>query len=219
MKLKGVWVLSLASALIVAWFARQYPMLDMVAGKVVQKYQGMTCEQLWQQKSQPKSADEQRVIGLLKSDPQMRTAFVNQVAARIVQQDVRVRDEVPDVMGPADSETRPLEIGMPFTNGFERAVVSAAVTVSLGVAMVLSGSAQAGGVLGYELGTADLGLASAGYGARAQDASTVFTNPAGMTRLTETNSWARGSCCGVTPNSRSVPAPCLDSAPTTAVTP
>ncbi|MBK9116036.1 MAG: hypothetical protein IPM22_10445 [Betaproteobacteria bacterium] len=62
----------------------QYPVLDMVAGKVVQKYQGMTCEQLWQQKSQPKSAEEQRVIGLLKSDPQMRTAFVNKVAAPIV---------------------------------------------------------------------------------------------------------------------------------------
>lgn len=62
----------------------QYPVLDMVAGKVVQKYQGMTCEQLWQQKGQPKSAEEQRVIGMLKNDPQMRTAFINQVAAPIV---------------------------------------------------------------------------------------------------------------------------------------
>ena len=41
----------------------------------------------------------------------------------------------------------------------------------------------AGGLFGYEVGTADVGLASAGYGARAQDASTVLTNPAGMTRL------------------------------------
>ena len=41
----------------------------------------------------------------------------------------------------------------------------------------------AGGLLLYEVGTADVGLASAGYTARAQDASTVFTNPAGMTRL------------------------------------
>ncbi len=62
----------------------QYPILDMVAGRVVQKYQGMTCEQLWQQKGQPKSAEEQRVVGMLKSDPQMRTAFVNKVAAPIV---------------------------------------------------------------------------------------------------------------------------------------
>jgi long-chain fatty acid transport protein len=45
------------------------------------------------------------------------------------------------------------------------------------------GGARAGGVILYEIGTADVGLASAGYTARAQDASTVFTNPAGMTRL------------------------------------
>jgi long-chain fatty acid transport protein len=43
--------------------------------------------------------------------------------------------------------------------------------------------AGAGGLILYEVGTADVGLASAGYTARAQDASTVFTNPAGMTRL------------------------------------
>ncbi|HUK87763.1 MAG TPA: outer membrane protein transport protein [Terriglobales bacterium] len=43
--------------------------------------------------------------------------------------------------------------------------------------------ARAGGILLYEVGTSDVGLASAGYGARAQDASTVLTNPAGMTRL------------------------------------
>lgn len=41
----------------------------------------------------------------------------------------------------------------------------------------------AGGLMFYEVGTADVGLASAGYGARAEDASTVLTNPAGMTRL------------------------------------
>jgi long-chain fatty acid transport protein len=44
-------------------------------------------------------------------------------------------------------------------------------------------AANAGGLSLYEIGTADVGLASAGYTARAQDASTAFTNPAGMTRL------------------------------------
>lgn len=57
------------------------------------------------------------------------------------------------------------------------------LATSLVFAGMLSGTAIAGGLLGYELGTADMGLASAGFGARAQDASTVFTNPAGMTRL------------------------------------
>ena len=62
----------------------QFPIMDRVADKVVQKYQGMTCEQLWQQKGQPKSEEEQRVIGFLKSDPQMRQAFFNKVSAPIV---------------------------------------------------------------------------------------------------------------------------------------
>ena len=44
-------------------------------------------------------------------------------------------------------------------------------------------SACAGGLYLYEIGTPDVGLAAAGYAARAQDPSTVFTNPAGMTRL------------------------------------
>ncbi len=43
--------------------------------------------------------------------------------------------------------------------------------------------AIAGGLILYEVGTEDVGLAAAGYAARAQDATTVFTNPAGMTRL------------------------------------
>jgi long-chain fatty acid transport protein len=44
-------------------------------------------------------------------------------------------------------------------------------------------TACAGGLYLYEIGTPDVGLAAAGYAARAQDPSTVFTNPAGMTRL------------------------------------
>lgn len=43
--------------------------------------------------------------------------------------------------------------------------------------------AGAGGLFMYEVGTEDVGLAAAGFAARASDATTVFTNPAGMTRL------------------------------------
>jgi long-chain fatty acid transport protein len=52
--------------------------------------------------------------------------------------------------------------------------------------------AHAGGLLLYEFGTAEPGLAAAGYSARAQDASTAFTNPAGMTRLDGTQVLAGG---------------------------
>jgi long-chain fatty acid transport protein len=51
------------------------------------------------------------------------------------------------------------------------------------LASLVASSAQAGGLYLYELGTSDVGTAGAGWTARAQDASTVFTNPAGMTRL------------------------------------
>lgn len=43
--------------------------------------------------------------------------------------------------------------------------------------------AQCGGVCIYEVGTPDSGLAAAGAGARAEDASTAYWNPAGMTLL------------------------------------
>lgn len=50
--------------------------------------------------------------------------------------------------------------------------------------LVLPALAQAGGLYLYEVATTDMGLASAGTAARAEDASTVYANPAGMTRLT-----------------------------------
>ena len=65
--------------------AQQYPILDMIANKVIQKYQQSTCEQLWQKKTEkaPPSEMEQKAIQALKNDPQMRTAFINKVAAPI----------------------------------------------------------------------------------------------------------------------------------------
>jgi long-chain fatty acid transport protein len=59
----------------------------------------------------------------------------------------------------------------------------ASVLTMLCAGTLAAGQVTAGGLIAYEVGTAEVGLASAGWGARAQDASTVFTNPAGMTRL------------------------------------
>ncbi|MCX5738084.1 MAG: hypothetical protein NTZ61_06220 [Proteobacteria bacterium] len=83
--IKRVWLSVSAIALFLGGvaFAQQYPVLDMVASKVIQKYQSSNCEQLWEKKGQPKSEKEQEVIGLLRSDPQMRQAFIDQVAAPI----------------------------------------------------------------------------------------------------------------------------------------
>jgi len=71
--------------------------------------------------------------------------------------------------------------------GFHARQTPTTLSALLGGLLVIglgsAGSAAAGGLLLYEAGTDDVGLASAGYGARAQDASTLLTNPAGMTRL------------------------------------
>ncbi len=63
----------------------QHPILDQVATKVIQKYQNSTCQQLWMEKEQkaPPTPQQQKAIQFLKNDPQMRTLFINKVAAPI----------------------------------------------------------------------------------------------------------------------------------------
>ena len=61
----------------------QHPMLDAVADYVIQKYQQSSCEQLWQQRQQPRSQRQQEAIQLLHDDPQLQAAFINKVAAPI----------------------------------------------------------------------------------------------------------------------------------------
>ena len=60
-------------------------MPDKLAAKVVQKYQSTPREELMQKKSnpQPPSAQEVKVVQFLRSDPEMRTVFINKVAAPI----------------------------------------------------------------------------------------------------------------------------------------
>ncbi len=61
----------------------QYPLLDAAANKVIQKYQNSSCEQLWQQRGQPKSQREQEAVNFLRNDPQMRAMFIDRVAAPV----------------------------------------------------------------------------------------------------------------------------------------
>jgi long-chain fatty acid transport protein len=77
-------------------------------------------------------------------------------------------------------------------DGRTRTWREAMTTAMLAIAALSPVSAGAGGLLLYEFGTAEPGLAAAGYAARAQDASTAFTNPAGMTRLDGTQVLAGG---------------------------
>jgi hypothetical protein len=63
--------------------AQEFPIMDMIADKVIQKYQQSSCQELWQKKGKAKSAQEQKMKQLLRSDPQMRQAFINKVAPPI----------------------------------------------------------------------------------------------------------------------------------------
>ena len=67
--------------------AQDFPIMDRIAEKVIQKYQQATCEQLWeekaQEKGQPKPAMEQEAIQMLRGDPQLSAEFINKVAAPI----------------------------------------------------------------------------------------------------------------------------------------
>lgn len=62
-----------------------------------------------------------------------------------------------------------------------RSLTLAVVVVA--VILALAGASEAGGLFLTEIGTNEVGLAGAGWAARAQDASTLFRNPAGMSFL------------------------------------
>ena len=64
--------------------AQQYPIMEGVAQKVLQHYQTASCQQLWAQKAQPPSAQEATATQMLRNDPGMRNAFIERVAAPIV---------------------------------------------------------------------------------------------------------------------------------------
>jgi long-chain fatty acid transport protein len=57
------------------------------------------------------------------------------------------------------------------------------VLASCSLILLSSLPAAAGGLSLYEIATSDVGLAGAGWGARAQDPATLLKNPAGMSRL------------------------------------
>jgi hypothetical protein len=81
---KRSWLLAAVPVVLFASVAvAQYPIMEMVADKVIQKYQSSTCEQLWQNKGKH-GPEEQRVVGFLRSDPQMRQAFFNKISGPVM---------------------------------------------------------------------------------------------------------------------------------------
>jgi hypothetical protein len=63
--------------------AQDYPILNMVADRVNEKYRNATCEQVWQDKEKPKGEMEKSLIQMLRENPQMRQVFIDKVAATV----------------------------------------------------------------------------------------------------------------------------------------
>jgi thymidylate synthase len=65
-----------------------FPIANKVADKVIQKYQMSSCADLKQSKATPPSGQEAEMMAKamqqLKTNPQMRTAFVNKIAPTVV---------------------------------------------------------------------------------------------------------------------------------------
>jgi hypothetical protein len=75
----------LVSALIVAGaVAAQGMLVDAAADKVIKKYQAATCDQLKVQKSEPPTEKEKIALDLLRDDPKARVAFVDKIAAPVL---------------------------------------------------------------------------------------------------------------------------------------
>ncbi len=67
----------------------KYPLMEMIAQRVVQKYQTSSCQDLAAKKKQKPAGKqaqiEARAIDLLRQDPQMRREFLNRVAGPIAE--------------------------------------------------------------------------------------------------------------------------------------
>jgi hypothetical protein len=64
--------------------AAQGILVDAAADKVIAKYQAATCDQLKAQKSESPSEKEKIALDLLRDDPKARAAFVNKIAAPVL---------------------------------------------------------------------------------------------------------------------------------------
>ena len=82
---KSIGALVFAIAMIVAGAAvAEGALVDAAADKVIKKYQAATCDQLKVQKSEPPSEKERIALDLLRDDPKARVAFIDKIAAPVL---------------------------------------------------------------------------------------------------------------------------------------
>jgi hypothetical protein len=82
---KSIGAAVFVSTLIIAGdVAAQGMLLDYAADKVITKYQSATCDQLKALKGEPPSDKQKMAIDFLRNDSQARVAFINKIAAPVL---------------------------------------------------------------------------------------------------------------------------------------
>jgi len=82
---KSIGVVAFVSALIVAGaVAAQGVLVDVAADRVIKKFESATCDQLKAQKNEPPSEKEKIAMDLLRDDPKARVAFIDKIAAPVL---------------------------------------------------------------------------------------------------------------------------------------
>ena len=82
---KSIGVAVFVSALIAAGVvAAQGVLVDAAADKVIKKFEAATCDQLKAQKNEPPSEKEKIALDLLRDDPKARVAFIDKIAAPVL---------------------------------------------------------------------------------------------------------------------------------------
>ncbi len=82
-KLIGVAV-GILALLVAGAASAQGMLLDVAADKVIKKYQTATCDELKAQKNEPPTDKEKEAIQFLRNDSQARIAFINKIAAPVL---------------------------------------------------------------------------------------------------------------------------------------
>ena len=141
----------------------QFPILDMVADKVIQKYQQSTCEQLWEQRGKPKSQQEQELDPDAARRPPDARRVHQQDRGAGRQQDVRMRH---------DSMTVRPSAG----------VIRGAMLAALGMGLAASAAAQQPTPAARPAGSATAAGSGGAAGGRAAARAEGDRDPQGLER-------------------------------------
>jgi hypothetical protein len=64
--------------------AAQDMLVDVAADRVIKKFESATCDQLKAQRKEPPSEKEKIAMDLLRDDPKARVAFIDKIAAPVL---------------------------------------------------------------------------------------------------------------------------------------